>query len=335
MGQDNLNTLGKMEAIAALYEGTPFKPLGSSRFETEGKSLVTMASRTLLEGMDFDLTYFPLKHLGYKSVITVTGELYAQLSHPKALNLRMGVSSKLDFTHIGMIWEGVVKAAQEHSYTQLSLDLEPSLSGLSLSLSAMGETSLLTEKRRMPLKSMDLICISDNLGAAFIGQTVLENEKKNFADNKKQPQLEEYKNFVAEYLRPTLPAGILKELEQSGIYPKQGYLVDKGLADAVRRLVRDSGLGAKIYVDRLPFAGGSFDMGKKFNFDPVSAAMNGGEDYRLLFSIPMSVAEKFRCDFQTFDIIGHMALAEVGAVLVTPDGLEHPIHAQGWNNETE
>jgi thiamine-monophosphate kinase len=115
--------------------------------------------------------------------------------------------------------------------------------------------------------------------------------------------------------------------------PSYGYLVTRGLADAVKRLVRDSGLGAKIYVDKLPFAGKTFEVSKEFGIDPISAAINGGEDYRLLFTIPIGKHEKFRHDFQTFDIIGHLAKPEVGATIVTPDGVELPMKAQGWKEE--
>jgi thiamine-monophosphate kinase len=122
-------------------------------------------------------------------------------------------------------------------------------------------------------------------------------------------------------------------MEDAEIMPSHGYLVTRGLADAVKRLVRDSGLGAKVYVDKLPFAGKTFDLGKELNIDPISAALNGGEDYRLLFTIPIGKHDKFRHDFQTFDIIGHLAKPEVGAVVVTPDGVELPMKAQGWNNQ--
>jgi thiamine-monophosphate kinase len=122
-------------------------------------------------------------------------------------------------------------------------------------------------------------------------------------------------------------------MEETEIMPSHGYLVNRGLADAVKRLVRDSGLGAKVYVDKLPFAGKTFDLGKEMNIDPISAALNGGEDYRLLFTIPIGKHDKFRHDFQTFDIIGHLAKPEVGAVIVTPDGVELPMKAQGWNND--
>lgn len=333
MSEKTFADLGRVEAIYKLYEGTSYKPFSSSRFETAGKSHISSKSRTYIEGIDFDLTYFPLKHLGYKSVVGVTGELYAEMSHPQVMEVRLGVSSKLDFKQIAEVWEGIVTAAQEHGYANVGLDLVPSPNGLFLSVSATGETSLLMAKRRSAAKSMDLICVSDNLGAAFMGFQVLEREKRAFeqsGDVKAQPKLDEYKNLIGAYLRPKINPQIVKQLEDAEIMPSHGYLVTRGLADAVKCLVRDSGLGAKIYVDKIPFAGKTFELGKEMNIDPMSAALNGGEDYRLLFTIPIGKHDKFRHDFQTFDVIGHLAKPEVGACVVTPDGVELPIKAQGW-----
>lgn len=336
MAEETFSDLGKIEAIAKLYEGTPYKPFKSSRFETSGKSCISSNSRTFLEGIDFDLTYFPLKHLGYKCVTAVTGELYADMSHPRIADIRLGISSKLDFKHIKELWDGIVTASREHGYTQVSLDLVPSPNGLAISVSAAGETSLLMTKRRSQAKSMDLICISGNLGAAFMGFQVLEREKRAFeksGDVKAQPELDEYKNLIGAYLKPHINPQTVSMLEESEIMPSYGYLVSRGLADAVRHLVNDSGLGAKIYVDKLPFAGKTFELGKEMNIDPISAALNGGEDYRLLFTIPIGKHDRFRHDFQTFDIIGHLAKPEAGAVAVTPEGVELPVKAQGWKNE--
>lgn len=336
MTEETFSSLGRVEAIARLYEGTPYKPFESSWFETTGKSCVSSHSRTFIEGMDFDLIYFPLKHLGYKCAVAVTGELYAEMSHPRTMDVRLGISSKLDFKQIKEIWEGIVAAAREHGYKQISLDLVPSPNGLVISVSSFGETSLLMAKRRPAGKSMDLICVSDNLGAAFMGFQVLEREKKAFiqsGDAKAQPKLDDYKHLVGAYLKPQINPQIINQLEDAEIMPSYGYLVTRGLADAVRRLVRDSGLGAKIYIDKLPFAGKTFELGKELDLDPMSAALNGGEDYRLLFTIPIGKHDKFRHDFQTFDVIGHLAKPEVGAAVVTPDGVELPIKAQGWNNE--
>ena len=336
MTEETFSSLGRVEAIARLYEGTPYKPFESSWFETTGKSCVSSHSRTFIEGMDFDLIYFPLKHLGYKGAVAVTGELYAEMSHPRTMDVRLGISSKLDFKQIKEIWEGIVAAAREHGYKQISLDLVPSPNGLVISVSSFGETSILMAKRRPAGKSMDLICVSDNLGAAFMGFQVLEKEKKAFiqsGDAKAQPKLDDYKHLVGAYLKPQINPQIINQLEDAEIMPSYGYLVTRGLADAVRRLVRDSGLGAKIYIDKLPFAGKTFELGKELDIDPMSAALNGGEDYRLLFTIPIGKHDKFRHDYQTFDVIGHLAKPEVGAAVVTPDGVELPIKAQGWNNE--
>ena len=333
MTEETFSDLGRVEAIEKLYKGTGYKPFESIRFETDGKAYVTSHSRTFLEGIDFDLTYFPLKHLGYKCVIAVTGELYAEFSHPRTLDIRLGISSKLDYQHIREIWGGIAAAAKEHGYKKVSLDLVPSPNGLAVSVSATGETSLLIAKRRPAAKSMDLICISDNIGAAYLGFQVLEREKRAFeksGDAKAQPKLDDYKVQVGAYLQPQINSGIIDQMEKDEIIPSYGYLVTRGLADAIKRLVRDSGLGAKIYVDRLPFAGKTFDLGKELDIDPISAALNGGEDYRLLFTIPIGKHDKFRHDFQTFDIIGHLAKPEVGAALVTPDGVELPMKAQGW-----
>lgn len=336
MTEETFSSLGRVEAIAKLYEGTPYKPYQSSWFETSGKSCISSHSRTFIEGMDFDLVYFPLKHLGYKCATAVIGELYAEMSHPRTLDIRLGISSKLDFKQVREVWEGIVTAAKEHGCSQVTLDMVPSPNGLTVSVSAIGETSALMAKRRPAAKSMDLICVSDNLGAAYMGFQVLEREKKVFMESrevKAQPKLEDYKHLVGAYLKPRINPQTIKQLEESEIMPSYGYLVTRGLADAVRRLVRDSGLGAKVYVDKLPFAGKTFELGKEMNIDPMSAALNGGEDYRLLFTIPIGKHDKFRHDFQTFDIIGHLAKPEVGAVVVTPDGVELPMKAQGWNND--
>ena len=153
---------------------------------------------------------------------------------------------------------------------------------------------------------MDLICVSGNLGAAYLGLNVLEREKKNWSEGK-NPNLDKYRQFVGAYLKPELQSGIIDALVESDIYPSFGYFINKGLGSTIKALVRDSGLGAKIYVDRIPFEGNSFDTGKELGIDPVTAALNGGDDYRLLFTIPIRNHDRFRHDFQTFDIIGRPA----------------------------
>jgi thiamine-monophosphate kinase len=330
MQKETFSDIGKVAAIDRLFEHSGYSPAASPSFEPENGSAARLASRLLQEGLDFDLTYFPLKHLGYKTVVAVTGELFAALAHPRALSVRIGISAKFNFPSVQELWEGMVAAAKEYAYTEIDLDLLPCANGLSVSISAVGEELLLTRKRLPKPKSMDLLCVSGSLGAAFLGMQVLEREKKKFVLEGFQPDLEKYKMLVGSYLKPELPAGILNHLEDSEIYPSFGVLVTHGLSDAVKRLTSASGLGAKVYADKIPFEGNTFALGKELNIDPISAAMNGGDDFRLLFAVPILHAEKFRRDFQTFDVIGHLAQPAVGSVLVTPDGAELPLRAQGW-----
>ena len=334
MEETRFSDIGKVEAIARMFEGTGYSPAGAPVSELSGRGgALASAGRLLLEGTDFDLVYFPLKHLGYKSVVAVAGELLACLAHPLRLDVRLGVSAKLDFAQVREIFGGIAAAAREAGFAALTLDLVPSKNGLAVSVSAVGEIALLTEKRMPKPKTKDLICVSGSLGAAYMGLQLLERGKKDFAQAEKD--IAQYKMLVAAYLKPEMDWNVVKAMEGEELYPSAGYLVTHGLADAVKRLCRDTGLGAKVYADKIPFEGNTFALGKEMDIDPVSAAMNGGEDYKLLFTVPILELERFRRDFQTFDIIGHLAQPEAGAALVTPEGVELPLRAQGWPREDE
>lgn len=337
MEKKNFSDIGKIEAIKLLFEESPFKQAdGTSYLCGEKGGVIRTASKLWLEGIDFDLTYFPLKHLGYKSVVGTVGEIYASLARPQSISVRLGISAKLDLPQVSELWNGICTAAEEHHIKRADLDLVPSRNGLTISIVISGITSPEVAENRKSASSKDLICISGNVGASFLGMSLLEQEKKKFekaGELTGQPDLAKYKMLVASYLKPEIDSDIVSQLGDSGIIPPYGYLVNRGLADAARRLNRDSGLGVKLYTDKIPFEGNSFEVGKKLNIDPVSAALKGGDDYRLMFVIPMSAYETFRHDFQTFSIIGHLAQPEVGTVLVTHEGVELPVHAQGWNND--
>ena len=330
---ETFSDIGKVEAIDQLYRLSAYHPVPGLTYASDKGGKIHTAARMFLEGIDFNLVYFPLKHLGYKCVVGTVGELYAALAHPKLLNVILGVSNKLDFEHVKDLWAGITVAAKEHGFESVNLDLQPSNNGLYISVAATGETSLLTDKRRMAAKSKDLLCISGRLGAAYLGMQVLEKGRKEFEKTGQQPDMSSWRMFVGDYLRPELDASVVKKLEDAEIYPSYGYFVTKGLGDALKRLRRDSGLGAKVYADHIPFEGNTFQLGKQLDIDPVSAAFNGGDDMRLLFTVPILHLEKFRHDFQTFDIIGHLAQPEAGTVLVTPEGVEFPVKAQGWKEE--
>ncbi len=329
----SFSELGRIEALRQLFEGTGYRPFAEPPyFEALPQECITTASALLLEGIDFDLVYFPLKHLGRKAVLRVTGELHAVMARPETLSVQLGVSAKLDFPQVRELWGGIAAAAKEQGYRQLCLDLQPSRNGLAIALSAAGRHSAAVSAARPQAQSKDLICVSGRLGAAYLGLQVLERERVKFergdADRK---ALEQYKMLVGAYLRPEMNPQTVSQFVETGITPSYGYFVTRGLADALLRLHRDSGLGVKVYADKIPFEGGSFELGKTLNLDPVSAAMNGGDDCQLLYVVPIAQFERFRSDFQTFDIIGHLARPEAGVVLVSPDGLEHPVSAPGWN----
>ncbi|MBQ6243363.1 MAG: thiamine-phosphate kinase [Bacteroidales bacterium] len=330
---ETFTELGRIEAIRQLFEGTGFQPFEEPLWlEAKPQECITTATALLLEGIDFDLVYFPLKHLGRKAVLRTVGELHAMMARPEMLSVQLGVSAKLDFPQVRDLWSGIVATAKEQGFRHLSLDIQPSRNGLTIALSATGRHSAAVSAARPQAQSKDLICVSGALGAAFLGLQVLERERIKFEQGATdQKVLEQYRMLVGAYLRPELDPRTPAQLAESGVSPSYGYFVTRGLADALLRLRRDSGLGAKVYADKIPFEGGSFALGKELDLDPVSAAMNGGDDYKLLFVVPIAQYERFRKDFQTFDIIGHLAQPEVGAVLVSPDGLEHPVSAPGWN----
>ena len=324
MAEEKFSDIGLQTAIGRLYEGTPFKPF------------VASAHKVLLEGIDFNLVYFPLKHLGYKAVVEVTGELSARMEHPCSLSVVLGVSAKLDYAQVKELWEGISSAAEEYGYKDVSLDLQPSRNGLCISLAATGKRKALTDHSIPKPKSKDILCVSGRLGAAYLGLQVLERERVRFeAGSSKAEEMEKYRMLVGAYLHPELSPGIVGALEDNDIYPSAAVLVSRGLSDAVKRISRDTGLGAKVYAAHIPFEGNSFELGQMLDIDPVSAAMNGGEDFQLLLAIPILQAEKFRREFQTFDVIGHLAQPEAGTVLVTPTGAELPLKAQGWPENEE
>ena len=327
--------LGRVEAIRQLFEGTPYVPFEEPLwFEAKPQECITTASGLLLEGIDFNLVYFPLGHLGRKGVVKVTGELYAVMAHPETLAVQLGISAKLDFEQVRELWKGVAAAAQEFGYKHVSLDLAPSRNGLTIALAATGRHCAATSAGRPQAQSKDLLAVSGRLGAAFLGLQVLERERLKFEQGgTDRSALEQHKMLVGAYLRPELSPNWAAQLEEEKLYPSYGYFLTRGLADGLLRLCRDSGLGAKVYADKIPFEAGSFALGKELDIDPLSAAMNGGDDCQLLYVIPLAQYERFRTDFQTFDIIGHLAQPDAGAVLVSPDGLEHPVSAPGWNKQ--
>ena len=326
MARTEISDIGKQAALDRLFEGSGF--INRPALPAGGSGCA--AHKLLLEGCDFDLVYTPLKHLGYKAVLCVLGELYAALHQPDGLSVVLGLSKRFCYEDVAALWEGMLAACREHGVKQLGLELVPSVNGLCISLAATGVQEQKVLEQRPTVKSMDLICLSGHVGAAYMGLHVLEREKVAFTGTGEQPDLSPYKAVLASYLSPEIKADMLSRFVEAEVIPSCGYFLTRGLGEAVIRLTRDTGLGAKIYLEKIPISSQTFAMAEEIDMDVVTAAMNGGDDYKFLFVIPLDKHEAFRKEFHDFEIIGHLAQPDVGPVLVTPEGAELPIHAQGY-----
>ncbi|MBQ0025443.1 MAG: thiamine-phosphate kinase [Bacteroidales bacterium] len=323
-----ISSIGKQKAIASLLEKAGFTNEHPLTITEKGECAA--AHKIMLEGIDFDLVYTPLKHLGYKAVLNVLGDLYAAFRTPVSLSVNLGISKKLYFEDTEALWEGITAACNEHSIKHISLDLNPSVNGLCISLCACGVQKRGILEKIPASKSMDLICLSGHLGAAYMGMHVLEREKVAFMGTEKQPDLSKYKAVLASYLNPEIKPDTISRFIEAEVYPGRGYFLTHGLGAAILQLTRDTGFGAKVYVEKIPISSQTFAMAEEINMDAVTAAMNGGDDYKFIFTVPIEKHDVIRKDFQDWDIIGHLAKPEVGAALVTPEGAELEIKAQGY-----
>lgn len=327
-----ISSIGKMAAIAKLFEGSGL--VNESPLPVKEKGECSLSQKVMVEGIDFDLVYTPLKHLGYKAVLYAIGDLYASLRPPVSLSFNLGVSKRFSYEDIAMLWGGMVAACDEHSIKHVSLDLNPSINGLTICMAACGVQKKGVLEKVIPSKNMDIICLSGHVGAAYMGLHILEREKVAFnGDETKQPDLEKYKPVLANYLSPEINPNIVKRFIDAEIYPSKGYFLTNGLAAGVMKLSQETGFGAKVYIDKIPISSQTFSVAEEFSIDAVTAAMNGGDDYRFIFTLPIEKHDVIRKDFQDFDIIGHLARPEVGQVLVTPEGAEFQLKAQGFTSQ--
>lgn len=328
-----ISSLGKHATLAKLFEGSGLINQNPVRIQAKGEC--SSAQRVLLEGVDFDLVYTPLKHLGYKAVLSVIGELYAILRTPVSLSVNLALSKRFCYEDVQELWTGILAACKEHKINQVGLDLNPSVNGLCISLAACGVQKKGILEKVPESKNMDLICLSGHLGAAYMGLHVLEREKIAFTGTSEQPDLSQYKAVVASYLSPEIKPNTIERFIEADVMPSRGYFVTKGLADALMHLTHDTGLGAKVYLEKIPISSQTFAMADEIGMDPVTAAMNGGDDFRFIFTVPIGKHETMRREFHDYDIIGHTAQPEVGTVMVTPEGAEFEIKAQGYQSASE
>ena len=328
-----ISQIGKMATIERLFENSGYTNNTKATFSTGGE--LTSIQKVFIERIDYDLTYTPLQHLGYKLSLNLIGELYARISAPLALNVNIAISNRFSFEDIRDLWSGIVAAAKEHNVKNLSLDLIPSHTGLIITVNAVGEILQKIVGKAPKATATDLILLSGNVGAAYMGLHVLEREKVAFQQTPNgvtppKPKLDKYKYILEQYLSPSLSADIIARLQQIETLPSAGYFVTNGLGAAIRQLSLDTGFGAKLYLEKIPIASKTFEMAKELDMDPITAAINGGDDYKLLLTIPVTVFELYHKEFQEFDIIGHLSSPQEGCSIVTPEGAHLELKAQGY-----
>jgi len=295
-----------------------------------GKQTV-VTTDLLLEGVHFDLAYTPLKHLGYKSVVVNVSDVYAMNATPTQITLSIGISSKVSVEALEEFYEGVYIACEEYGVDLVGGDTSASQKGFIISVTAIGEISEEKVVKRSTAQKGDLICVSGDLGGAYIGLLFLEREKKIFLESPQvQPDLENESYVIGRLLKPKARKDIVEFLEQQQVLPTSMMDISDGLSSEILHICEKSGVGAVVYEEKIPISEDSRNAAYKFEIDPTACALSGGEDYELLFTIKQDDYEKLALNEQ-ISVIGYIAEADQGAKIKTKGGNTFDITAQGWN----
>jgi thiamine-monophosphate kinase len=296
-----------------------------------GKQTV-ITTDLLLEGIHFDLAYTPLKHLGYKSIVVNLSDIYAMNATPTQVVLSIGISNRFGLEAINEFYEGVYAACSVYGVDLVGGDTSTSQKGFIVSVTAIGEVSPDRFIKRDTAQQGDLICVSGDLGAAYVGLLFLEREKRIFMESPGvQPDLENESYVIGRLLKPEARKDIIEFLAKSDIVPTAMMDISDGLSSDLLHICKDSGLGCLIYEEKLPIAEAMKTAAFKFEIDPTACALSGGEDYELLFTIRQEDYDKIVLNEQ-ISVIGYMASAEDGEQIITKGGNKYPVTAQGWNH---
>lgn len=296
-----------------------------------GEKDVVVTTDLLLEGIHFDLRYVPLQHLGYKAAVVNFSDIYAMNATPRQITVSLGMSSRFTVEHIETLYSGIRRACEIYGVDLVGGDTSASVTGLVISITCIGDVDKGEEVRRSGAKPTDIICVSGDLGAAFMGLQLLERENSVAAGQKDfQPDFAGKEYILERQLKPEARKDIVELLRREGIKPTSMIDVSDGLSSELLHICKESRVGCRIYEDKLPIDYQTALMAEEFNMNLVTAAMNGGEDYELLFTVPITDHERIE-KLQGVKMIGYITASELGAALVTRDGGEIPIKAQGWN----
>ena len=299
---------------------------------------VLVTSDLLMEGVHFDLMYVPLKHLGYKAAMVNFSDVYAMNGWPRQLVVSMALSWRFKVEDIEQIYEGLKLACAHHHVDLVGGDTSTSLTGLALSLTCLGEGEKDKVVYRNGAGDTDLICVSGNLGAAYMGLQLLEREKavynQQFQEGKIQgefhPDFSGQEYLLERQLKPEARRDIIERLNKAGVVPTAMMDISDGLSSELMHICRQSAMGCVVYEERLPIDYQTAVAAEQFNLNVSTCALNGGEDYELLFTVKLTDYEKVK-EMDDIRIVGHITKADTGLILVTRDGQELSLKAQGWN----
>lgn len=334
-----INTLGEFGLIEHLTKNIELQNASSilgvgddaAVIDHFGKQTV-VTTDLLVEGVHFDLMYTPLKHLGYKSVIVNLSDIYAMNATPTQIVISIAISSRFSVEAVDELYEGIYAACEKYGVDLVGGDTTSSQKGLIISITAIGEVTPDKFVKRSTAQKGDLVCVSGDLGGAYVGLLFLEREKKIFLESPGvQPDLEGEAYVVGRLLKPEARKDIIEFFEKETITPTSMMDISDGLSSELLHICKQSQLGCVLYEDKLPIADATRQAAFKFELDPTACALSGGEDYELLFTIPQADYDKLVLNEQ-ISVVGYMTEAEQGAHIITKGGSKHAITAQGWNH---
>ena len=285
----------------------------------------------LLEGIHFDLMYTPLKHLGYKSVVVNISDIYAMNATPTQILLSIAISNKFSVEALDEFYEGVYAACEKYHVDLIGGDTTTSQRGFVISVTAIGEVAPDSYVKRSGAMANDLICVSGDLGGAFLGLTILEREKKIFLETGAQPDLENRAYIVGRLLKPEARKDVVEYFSAQDIIPTSMMDISDGLSSELLHICKQSNVGCMLYEDKLPLNEDSKEFAYKLELDPTACALSGGEDYELLFTVAQGDYEKINAN-NGLSIIGYITEAAEGKNIITRGGNKHELVAQGWNH---
>lgn len=339
MQRTEISTLGEFGLIKHLTEkfsiknSTTLKGVGDDAAVLEYKDKqVLVTTDLLLEGIHFDLVYTPLKHLGYKAAVVNFSDIYAMNGQPKQITVSIGVSKRFSVEDLTQIYDGIELACQHYGVDLIGGDTSASLTGLTISITCIGEGEKDKVVYRNGAKANDLICVSGDLGSAYMGLQLLEREKIVFSANaESQPDFDGKDYILQRQLKPEARKDIIEALANKGVVPTAMMDISDGLSSELIHICTQSNTGCWIYEDKIPINYQAVVMAEELNMSIVMAALNGGEDYELLFTASIDDYEKIIA-MEGVGIIGHMTKPELGLNLIGREGEEIALKAQGWNS---